>query len=162
MIRRVLALLSVVVLLLGCTAARADVEEIKPIWLTAKNRTVSTWYANTASREELAACVMLDMVRANSWQYQEVMASALAEGEIYVGKTGDQLVLVLAGQNKTYMALYMPSRPYLAATEVGTNTPASEAWAVMSGITESLESYYHLDRAGVCEQLLKLTLALGK
>lgn len=159
MIRKMLALLAIVTLLLGCTAALAEVEEITPHTLTGMNRTVSAWYANTTSREELAACLMLDLVRGNSWSYREVMASALAEGEIYVGKTGDQLVLVLAGQTKTYMALYMPSRPYLAATEVGTNTPASEAWAVMSGITESLESYYHLDRAGVCEQLLKLALA---
>lgn len=157
MFKKMLALLAVVTLLLGCTAAHAENDVLTPILLKGAKMTADEWYATEETRALLAACMVVDLALNDADTYQTNAAYAVDSGSIYVGRMGPVVVVFLGGESQTIMGMFVPSDERLEAVTLDVGALLTPL--LVDGI-EALESHYEVSNTKVYDYIEQVNDAL--
>lgn len=158
MLKKMLALLAVVTLLLGCSVAQAENDVLTPFMLKAAEMTADEWYATEETRAHLAACMVVDLLFNDADTYQTNAAYAVDSGAIYVGRMGPVVVVFLGGKSQTIMGMFVTTDKRLEAVTLDVGALLTPL--LVDGI-EALESHYEVSNTRVHDYITQICDALN-
>ena len=155
MMKKLLALLFAVCLLLPCAFAEDDLDshQVTPTLCNVIDRSAYEWYESNASRSLLAACVLLDFPSEERPDIWEEMSGGFAYDRIYVAKNEGQLNVYFFGVKMVVLAIYDPDGGVMLVAILGDTIENPVEFMKYMVAGDNLESYYAVDNDDIMEMI---------